>query len=370
MARILVVDDDPFIRSAHLRNLQRLGYDVLDVEDGRSAIGLLLDAAPDRPAHAVLLDYMLPGMDGLATFAALRDALGEDCPPVIMITGQGSTHLAVEFMKAGGADFMEKPVTDYAILDIRVQRAMENARTERMRREEVVARKTAQASDRLKDEFLALAARELRDPLRGIMASAACLSGKAHGGECADPDEALRLAASISDVARVVDDLLELTELDSLAPIVLMPTDLCSVLSGIEPVARQAAEGRRLALRWSVPPDIPRIMANPAKLGEVVRKLLDNAVKFTDEGFVELRAESDGADVLLSVRDTGLGIAPGDQKRIFGRFSKLDPGRATPGAGVGLYIAKRLCERMNVPLRLESTPGRGSIFFLSLPVSG
>lgn len=370
MARVLVVDDDPFIRSAHMRSLQRLGYEVLEMEEGRQAIGLLLAPPEDRPVDLVLLDYMLPGIDGMTTFAAFREAMGDGCPPVIMVTAQGSTHLAVEFMKAGGADFVEKPITDYAILDIRMQRAMAAARAERARQEEMVARLAAQASSRLKEEFLALVARELSEPLRGIMESASRLSARADPGQCSSPVETQALAANIGSVTRIVDDMLELAELEGLNPIVLMPIDLASELAAMEAEFRQAARAKNLDLTWRIAPNLPQVMANPAKLGEVVRKLLDNALKFTDEGGVELRVESDGRDALITVRDTGCGIAPADQKRIFGRFSKLNSARPTRGAGVGLYIAKRLCERMNATLRLESAPGKGTVVFLSLPVSG
>lgn len=370
MARILVVDDDPFIRSAHLRNLQRAGYEVLEVDEGRQAITLLLDAARTAPVDLVLLDYMLPGMDGLTTFTAMAEALGDDCPPVIMVTGQGSTHLAVEFMKAGGADFMQKPISDYVILDIRMQRAIASARAQKGQRAEIVAREAAQASDRLKDEFIGFVARELQSPLRGVMESARRLSEQARSGECANADDAELLATGIADVARVVDDLLELAQLDRLAPIVLMPTDIPAVLAGIEPAVRKATDAKRLDLVWDVPAALPKVMSNPDKLAEIIGKLLDNAVKFTDTGRVELHAESDGQDVLVVVRDSGRGIAPEDQKRVFGRFAKLTQTAPTPGAGIGLFIAKRLCDRMNATLRLESTPGKGTAFFLGLSASG
>ena len=103
-------------------------------------------------------------------------------------------------MKAGGTDFVEKPVTDYAILDIKIQRAVAGFRADRERREESVARKAAEASDRLKEEFLSLVALKLRDPLRGVMRTASRLSTQAAAGQCAASEDAEKLTADIADV--------------------------------------------------------------------------------------------------------------------------------------------------------------------------
>ncbi|EPR43984.1 response regulator receiver protein [Desulfovibrio sp. X2] len=365
MPCILIVDDDPFVRAAHLRNLQRKGYEVCEVEDGHSAIELMRE----RPVEAVLLDFMLPGMDGLETFLKMRSVFGEDGPPALMITGQGSMHLAVEFMKAGGADFVEKPVTDYDILDIRLRRAMENARLRRRGKEEEILRKAAEESDHLKDTFIGLVAKELKRPLDDVLSLAEHMAEGIQEGTCPALDEAGRMFGSLLEVSRVVDDILELAASDGVAPLKLAPTLLVEVMQRIRPEIEGKSAAKGLELRWIVPDILPRVMANPAKLAEILRKLADNAVKFTDNGFVEVRVESDGSDVLVSVRDSGPGIAHADQPRVYGRFEKLAQAQESPGAGVGLFIAKRLAERMKARLRLESMPGQGSVFFLILPVA-
>jgi|GEM_PF-3569918 len=362
MARILVVDDDPYVRSICQRNLTRKGHEVIEAQDCRDA----LEAVRGNPPDIVLLDYMLPGQSGLECFAAMRATLGDACPPTVMITGQGSTHLAVEFMKVGGADFVEKPVTDFDILHLRIERAMATRRIEDSSRAEAVRREAAEESDRLKDVFLSFMARELGDPMQAAVNGATRLAEAARRGVPPDPDAVGSLCVRIMDVAKVVDDLIELAAQDGLPSLPLFRVSLREALAAVRPEAEAKALAKGLELRWLVPDLLPEVMAEPMKLADILRKLVDNAVAFTPSGLVEVRAASEEGEVVVSVRDQGPGIDPRDQERVFGRFEKLSPADATPGAGVGLFIARSLAARMNARLSLESSPGRGSVFFLGL----
>lgn len=132
MSHLLIVDDTVGIRRMLERQLKRLGYDVFSVEGGREALDLLQAEAVDL----VLLDQMMPGMNGMETFEKIQNEISTHLP-VIMITAQQSLELAVDFIKAGGIDFISKPI-DIEVLDVKIKRALKTAELQKKMREQEV----------------------------------------------------------------------------------------------------------------------------------------------------------------------------------------------------------------------------------------
>jgi PAS domain S-box-containing protein len=242
--------------------------------------------------------------------------------------------------------------------------------TERRRAEEAL-RRSEEASRRAseaKGEFLALLAHELRAPLTTMLISADLLRDPRSGPlpEATVRDLGAKLLASGRHLLDLVDDLLDLSRIEAgqldLAPV---PTPLGPLLGEVrEAVAPLAADqGVRLDVRADVP---GHPVADPLRLRQVLLNLLTNAIKFTGPGgrvWVEVaRSER---EVVISVRDTGPGIAPEDLDRIFRPFERTSA--ATPGAGLGLAIARRLVELQLGTLRVASTVGEGTTFTVSLP---
>lgn len=122
MNKILVVDDNRVVLQMFLKQLKRLKYEAIGVESGMEA----LEALKGGDIDLVLMDQMMPEMDGLETFRQMNEKMLNP-PPVIMTTAHGSMTLALEFMKVGGKDFMEKPI-DFEILNIKMRRAIDNAK--------------------------------------------------------------------------------------------------------------------------------------------------------------------------------------------------------------------------------------------------
>ncbi|WP_029896282.1 hybrid sensor histidine kinase/response regulator [Desulfohalovibrio reitneri] len=369
MARICIIDDDHALRNAMSRSLERFDFEVVTAEEPNEGLAFLRNQGADL----VLLDYNLPGMDGLETFGAMQRELDDLCPPVIMITGQGSLHLAVEFLKAGGADFVEKPIVDYEILDIRIRRALDNERLKQLQREETVARRAAEASDRLKDLFIASVAHELRTPLTTVLGYAELSFEAARNNRCADAEMTGQLLESAKDLASVVDDVIQLAEMEGESPLPVSPVDLSAELNLLKEEAQSklAASDKdgQVEIGWDVPERLPAVLAAPEKLHRVLSQLMDNAVKFTDDGKIDVFVQPDEDHVLVSVHDTGVGIKPEDSERIFHRFEKTDATGNSPGAGVGLYLARRLAERMSAKLWHEPNDN-GSTFHLALRTAG
>ena len=133
----------------------------------------------------------------------------------------------------------------------------------------------------------------------------------------------------------------------------------------------RAPESIRIGV--DVPSDVPAVRCDENKLRQVLVNLVENAIKYSpDGGDVLVQVEARNGSGLIAIRDHGIGIAPADQKRIFEKFTRLDPGlsRGVGGTGLGLYITRELVARMGGTISVDSVPGRGSTFTVELPVMG
>ncbi|MDR3640488.1 MAG: ATP-binding protein [Humidesulfovibrio sp.] len=226
--------------------------------------------------------------------------------------------------------------------------------------------------DRLKDEFLANATHELKTPLAGMVGISESLLASTEGEISEAAKGHLRmLSHSGKRLSRLVDDVLDHARLEHMdVKLVLEEVNLNGVAKRVLALARKMAEGKGLALRDSLNADLPLVLADEGRLEQILFNLVGNSIKYTQHGWVALSAVVRGGFVEVAVADSGIGIAPEEQQNIFESYSQLaaiDSG-ATGGAGLGLAITKRLVELHGGVLRVESEPGRGSVFSFTLPV--
>ena len=227
--------------------------------------------------------------------------------------------------------------------------------------------------ERVRREFVANVSHELRTPLTAIKGYAETL----RDGGLRDPETAAEFVRVIHRHAErlraLIEDLLDLAAVEQgEARIDLAPVALRDVATQAEAVARPAAAGKRHTLTLDVPGDLPRVLADRDRLGQVLINLLDNAVKFTPEGGrIEVSARPSSGRVVLSVKDNGVGIPPEDIGRIFERFYRVGRSRdrREGGTGLGLAIAKHLTQAMGGTIEVESRPGSGTTFRVSLPAA-
>jgi len=247
--------------------------------------------------------------------------------------------------------------------------------TERKRLEDDLRRLAADLSDadRRKNEFLAMLAHELRNPLAPISNATRAL--RLSGGEAGGLQEAsAMLERQVGQMARLVDDLLDMsritrgkielrTERVELAPIVHQAVEAV--------VAQYRSMNQELTV--TLPPHPVQLEADPARLTQVIGNLLNNACKFTDRGgHVWLTVEQEGAQAVIRVRDTGIGIAPDDRSRLFEMFAQVDTSleRSRDGLGIGLTLVRTLVELHGGTVDVHSEGlGRGSEFTIRLPVA-
>lgn len=236
--------------------------------------------------------------------------------------------------------------------------------------------------DQLKDEFLANTSHELRTPLYGIIGLAESLIDGA-AGELPESARAhlAMMVASGRRLTALVDDLLDFSKLKHQSlELDARPVDLYALVDVVLALSRPLVASKDLRLRNAVPRDLPPASADENRLQQILHNLVGNAVKFTEAGEVEVSAavrESKGtpkggpAQLLVRVKDTGIGISKEQQEQVFEAFRQADASteREFGGTGLGLAVTRQLVELHGGTLGVESAPGEGATFFFDLPVA-
>jgi signal transduction histidine kinase len=223
--------------------------------------------------------------------------------------------------------------------------------------------------DRLKDEFIAIVSHELRTPLTSVYGAAMTLRGQ-------ELDERRRnlmldiVSTESARLGRLLDDILWVSRLDSgrAEPYItrLEPLELVSEV--VRSSRIHLPQGVSLDLRYDAGSE--PVAADPDKLQQVLVNLVENAVKYSGQGTVEVIVQPQYGTTRFSVRDHGPGIPFEEQERIFDKFYRLDPNmtKGVGGTGLGLYICRELIESMDGQIWVDSRPGKGSTFIFELPL--
>lgn len=390
---VLLVDDDEVDRMAVRRALRtsELAVDITEATTPKDARDLLQFKSFD----CVLLDFRLPEQNGLSLVRQLRQS-GVNIP-IIVLTGQGDEQIAVDLMKAGASDYMVKTrvsadsLTQLLRNAIRVYRAEQREaaardalrRTNELLREQnrelERQRQQIQAQNlqlleayRIKSEFLATVSHELRTPLNAIMGFSQILVSQSKGKLNDYQQEMVqRIFTNGKNLLNLVNDILDLSRLEAKRlNLSTKPFNLHQLvkmtLAELQPLADEKS------LRISVDFDLNDAMVvnDEHRLRQILVNLLSNAIKFTDEGGVELRVNTPDEDrIMMSVTDTGVGIAPDSLPHIFESFRQIDQTlrRQRSGTGLGLAIVHSLVEMMGGTITVDSELGQGSTFYLDLP---
>jgi signal transduction histidine kinase len=248
--------------------------------------------------------------------------------------------------------------------------AIENVRL--FREIEEKSRQLSVASEH-KSLFLANMSHELRTPLNAILGYTELIVDRIYGEI---PEKVLATLDRVQSNGRhllgLINDVLDLSKIEA-GQLTLSLTDysigdvVSTVLTAVEPLAT----GKQLALNSVLPPDLPLARGDERRMTQVLLNLVGNAIKFTDSGEVAVLASAANGSFTIAVRDTGPGIPEADQRRIFDEFKQAETSSSawkTGGTGLGLSIAKRIVEMHGGRIWVESSPGQGSTFSITLPL--
>ena len=367
---VLVVDDAPE-NLALMSGLLGEVYRVKVATTGEKALRL---ASSESPPNLILLDVMMPGLDGYEVCQRLKRDPGTAHIPVIFLTSKSDPEDERRGLELGAVDYITKPISPPIVMArVRNHLALQ-ALTDSLR----VRNLQVEAASRMKSGFLANMSQQLRPPLKAIIGASESLKA-GPDGEIGprQKERASQIFTSGRDLLAVIDDILDLSRVEEGTTLTLEPLNVAELIqSGLQAVREEAA-ARRQNLGTLVPEDLGDIWVDGRKVRQILKNLLSNAVKFTQAGG-DVRVEArrvlraippegrEGPHLEFVVRDNGIGISAADQASIFEPFSQID-GTPTRGNGLGLAMVKRMTDLHGGSVAVRSAPARGSAFTVWLP---
>jgi len=345
--------------------LTRQGHRVLTANNGPDALRLMRET----PFDLVLLDVVMPGMDGYEVLQHIRSDTQLHNVSVIMISVVSEMESVVRCIEGGAEDYLAKPFNPTllkaridASLEKKRGRDRENALFEQL--QENYAR--LQEIERLRDDMRNMIVHDLRSPLTAVIAGVDML--RRRGDLNASQRELMNIAAAGGKtLLGMVNDLLDVEKMESgSARLQLVELSANALVAGaleqISPLAREA----NTALVTEIADGLPHFSGDESMLSRTLVNLIANAIKFTKAGTVTIHVSEDAGNIRFAVRDTGDGIPPESFARIFEKFGQLDSRRA--GTGLGLAFCKLAVEAHGGRINVESTPEVGSTFSFTVPL--
>jgi DNA-binding response OmpR family regulator len=398
--RVLAIDDSPTYLDALGGHLQREGYDVVLASSGEEGLELLASQAVD----CILLDLVMPGMSGEETCRRIKQSLHSRDIPLILVTSRDDRATMLAGINAGADDYVAKG-SDFEILKARLRAQLRRTQFEtehRRVREELVrrhserqaeeqlhaytlaleqrnreleeARERAEQESRFKSRFLANMSHELRTPLNAVIGFSELLvegtggplspiQGQFVGNVLEGGRHLLALVNDILDLSRVAAGRLSLDR---------GWHSLRDVLEAARSLAQPLLRDRNQTLTIEMDPILPALWIDPLRVRQVVFNLVSNAIKFSPPGSsIEVAAALDDGRARVRCTDHGIGIAEADLPRLFQEFERIESGAHSgiKGTGLGLALSRQLVELHGGKVDVTSTPGAGSTFSFSLPIT-
>ena len=421
---ILLIDDDEVDRLTVKRALKKANFSAFITEavNGQEAIAKLIQGniqpQINRPASnylvdvsaseqnseknnylnnfdLILLDYLLPDIDGLNLLAALKKI--DFNLPVIVLTGQGDEQIAVEMMKSGAADYLLKGKIEPKTLSkainnaIRINQAEQavklanqrlrasnelllskNLELERQQQQIKLQNIKLQESYNLKSDFLATMSHELRTPMNAIMGFSQLLL-RQHTEPLSSQQQNLveRIFHNSNNLLNMINEMLDFSKIEA-GKLELNPQrfDLKYLTRITVEELRSLAIEKQLSLVTDIQLEDNFIVQDANFVKRIMINLLSNAIKFTESGQIMVQVkEIDKTKIAIAVSDTGVGVALEDQGKIFEAFRQADQSftRQHSGTGLGLAITNSLIKMMGGKISLDSTLGQGSTFTVEIP---
>lgn len=368
--KVLIVDDVPANIDILREVLKPEGYKFHVATNGETALKIAGEVHPDL----ILLDVMMPGMDGYETCTRLKKNDSTSAISIIFITSKNEVEDIVEGFKMGGVDYITKPFSQEEVR-ARVQTHLEIRRLNKLREKLIMEleeknQHLAQLNE-TKNKFLGIAAHDLRNPLASIRGFSEIILNEK---DDLTPEEGQEFMAIIHESSHhmltLVNDLLDFSVIES------GKLDLDLNMNSLEEMLHRRIrvndflfQNKKIKIHKEFS-SIPEISVDANRISQVIDNLLSNAAKFSPSNsniYIALTLKNNYANI--SIRDEGPGISPEDQGKLFKGFQKLaaKPTAGEKSTGLGLSIVKKMVDAHKGVLKVESQLGSGSTFSVLLP---
>lgn len=356
---IMVVDDQPQnVKLVSDLLSVAMGYEVLKADSGQAALELLTTKVPDL----ILLDVLMPELDGVETCKLIKENPELADIPIIFLSAADDKNLIVQALESGGVDYVTKPFSRAELLTrVRTHLALK------------MARDSLKALAEDKDELLGILTHDLKNHLGGMQMSAQLLHDRLQRHPTDDKCEHLvdNILLNTTQMLAFVKEFLanSLTERT-----IQFSPETVNLAQAANHAVRQyqlAAERKEIEFVCELDTANSNVEADPTALKQILDNLISNAIKFSPSNRkIHITvAPVKGDCVECMVKDEGPGFTDQDKQHMFRRYARLTarPTAGEPSTGLGLSIVKKLVEAMHGHLRLESTLGQGSTFYIRLP---
>jgi len=353
---ILIVDDNPKNIQVAASIIQEKGYQMAFATNGKDA----LETVKSDDFDLILLDIMMPEMDGYSVCQQLKSNPDTSEIPVIFLTAKAEPESIVKGFEVGAVDYICKPFNTAELL-ARVNTHLDLKK----------ARDNLKEMNSSKDKFVSIIAHDLKGAFNGLLGVTGLLE---EHGDILDVEKVIKyskdLNQTIQTTYKLFENLLEWARMQK-QNIEYDPTNInvYTIVSSLIPLYRQKAEQKKITMTFSVPEKLI-VFADTQMFQTILRNLVSNALKFTFEnGCIHIKAEKKDKNIVISVSDTGRGIKKEHISRLFDIESKTkELGTAgETGTGLGLILCREFAEKNSGNIWVESKEGKGSCFFLSLP---
>jgi len=376
LGTILVVDDVPANVKVLMDFLTANNFKVLTAKDGQAAIKRAEYAKPDL----ILLDVMMPIMDGYDACKALKSQENTLDIPIIFMTALADTTDKVKGFELGASDYITKPFQQEEVLArvnnhlkivmLQKQLQLRNTELEALYLEQKQARQAAEAASKAKDTFLANMSHELRTPLNAIIGYGEIIHEDAFElgfrGILTDLNS-IQFAAK--QLLALINDVLDLAKIEAeKMELQIDQVQICEFIKNIVVLIQPIIKKNNNELIVTCSEEMGTVQTDGKRVQQILLNLLGNAAKFTCDGQVQLIARREGEQLFFDVKDTGIGIAQEQLETIFLPFLQGDNShtRKYGGTGLGLALCQRICVILGGQIWVHSKIGKGSQFTVEL----